>query len=107
MCNICNDLPRLNSFILDQRCAIDEFKCEHSKKCISLSKVCDAKIDCDLREDEPMSCNINECKDHNGHCSQICTDKRIGYECSCRKGYKLEKDGRTCEGMLSNCILFS
>ena len=85
--------------ISDQPCATDEFKCENSKKCISLSKVCDSKNDCGFREDEPKSCNINECKDHNGNCSQICTDKNVGYECSCRDGYKLDKDGRTCEGM--------
>ena len=81
-----------------EQCAENEFRCVHSKRCIPESKVCDANDDCELKEDEPMSCNINECLDNNGHCSQLCVDKKIGYECQCRKGYELEADGRTCQG---------
>ena len=41
---------------------------------------------------------INECKKDNGNCSQICHDTETSYYCSCKRGFKLLIDSKTCEG---------
>ena len=43
---------------------------------------------------------INECfgSSRPRICTQNCTDKKIGYECSCYHGYKLLNDSKTCVG---------
>ena len=35
---------------------------------------------------------------YNGHCQQVCTDRKVGFECSCHPGFKLADDQKTCEG---------
>ncbi|KAJ7378683.1 hypothetical protein OS493_021987 [Desmophyllum pertusum] len=78
-------------------CKDDEFRCGDSTQCIPNSKVCDAVVDCHDKKDEPMSCGIDECIDHNGHCQQFCNDTKTGYFCSCRQGYEIDKeDPRVC-----------
>ena len=41
---------------------------------------------------------INECAKDNGNCSQICHDTETSYHCSCKHGYKMLNDSKTCEG---------
>ncbi len=41
---------------------------------------------------------VNECLENTSGCSQICTDMKIGFKCSCYRGFKLNGDGRTCDG---------
>jgi len=74
------------------------FQCDNGN-CIDLSKVCDNRDDCGDWSDEPRNgmCTVDECRDNNGGCSQLCQDLPIGHICSCNEGYKLEADGHTCE----------
>ncbi|XP_039277225.1 low-density lipoprotein receptor isoform X4 [Nilaparvata lugens] len=82
-----------------QRPACDphtEFDCGNNM-CIAMEQVCDRKEDCPQGEDEPGDkCGVNECLDHNGHCSQLCVDTPAGHYCDCHPGYKLV-DNRTCD----------
>ena len=48
-----------------------------------------------------MNADINECeKDADNECysSDLCTNNRGGYTCTCPAGLKLKADGVTCEG---------
>lgn len=51
--------------------------------------------------------DIDECSDGTSHCQQDCTNTVGSYICSCRDGYKLEFDGKTCDGnyLLKTCTL--
>ena len=42
--------------------------------------------------------DINECFDSIDGCSQICTNSKGSYECSCSDGYILDADGKNCLG---------
>lgn len=42
--------------------------------------------------------DIDECRISNGSCDQICRNTVGSFECSCRKGYKLLTNERTCQG---------
>ena len=41
---------------------------------------------------------VDECHHRNGGCAQICHDTPTSYFCSCRHGYKINPDQRTCDG---------
>ncbi len=43
--------------------------------------------------------DINECSANNGGCSHNCTDTQGSFQCSCRVGYQLTSDTKTCIGM--------
>lgn len=51
----------------------------------------------DLWEDKCI--DINECLIFNGGCAQTCNNTDGGYTCSCRAGFKLNADGKTCSGV--------
>ena len=42
--------------------------------------------------------DINECSEGTAGCAHICTNTIGSYVCSCDQGYRLESDGRTCNG---------
>ncbi|RDD47933.1 Low-density lipoprotein receptor-related protein 4 [Trichoplax sp. H2] len=77
-------------------CNSSQFTCHTNKSCISMKLVCNGKFDCEDKSDEPATCNINECSEYNGHCSQNCVNTKVGYYCACNPGYTLDTDGRTC-----------
>lgn len=41
--------------------------------------------------------DMNECEDNNGDCEHHCINEVGGYRCTCRTGFKLRGDNRTCE----------
>ena len=43
--------------------------------------------------------DIDECLVSNGGCTQHCLNHEGSYECSCRDGFELISDGRTCDDM--------
>ena len=56
----------------------------------------------------------NPCQINNGGCSQNCINAPLGFYCSCRKGYQLNSDRKTCKGILmhacacqTQCLCFS
>ena len=42
--------------------------------------------------------DVDECAQNTDGCEQMCTDTAGSYQCSCRDGYRLGRDGRRCEG---------
>ncbi|RXM28137.1 Low-density lipoprotein receptor-related protein 2 [Acipenser ruthenus] len=80
----------------DRRHNCDQFKCDNGN-CIENVKVCDRSDDCSDNSDE-KGCGINECTDPTMHrCDQDCTNTITSFFCSCRPGYRLMSDNRTCD----------
>ena len=42
--------------------------------------------------------DINECADGTNGCTQNCTNTVGSFQCSCKDGYMLLQDKRTCNG---------
>ncbi|XP_031551867.1 mucin-like protein isoform X2 [Actinia tenebrosa] len=50
--------------------------------------------------------DIDECDHNNGDCEQLCLNKPGSYECSCKIGYQLNADKKTCQD-IDECVLAS
>ena len=45
-----------------------------------------------------QSTDIDECTENSDGCEHQCTDTDGSFECSCRDGFRLGSDGRSCDG---------
>ncbi|KAG8559732.1 hypothetical protein GDO81_017431 [Engystomops pustulosus] len=77
-------------------CAPNFFKCDNGH-CIEAVKLCNRIDDCSDNSDE-KGCGINECNDPSiSGCDHNCTDTQTSFFCSCRAGYRLMSDKKTCD----------
>nr|CAB3263504.1 low-density lipoprotein receptor-related protein 4 [Phallusia mammillata] len=86
-------------------CESGQYRCL-SGDCIAISKVCNKKPDCpDGSDERPVhSCNgsiilgsnFTSCEDRNGGCEHRCKETPHGSLCTCRKGFQIAPDMRTC-----------
>ncbi|XP_064604958.1 very low-density lipoprotein receptor-like isoform X2 [Liolophura sinensis] len=79
--------------------------CAHT--CINLLKTvkCECNHGFELGKDGRSCEDINECEIH-GVCSQICTNKKGHYTCSCQEGYALE-NGSFCKAIERPSLIFT
>lgn len=84
-----------------QFCSPKNFHRCNNGVCVPLRLLCNGQNDCGDLSDEEL-CNVNEC--NQGLCAHICTDKPVGYECTCYKGYRVSsKDRHLCED-IDDCV---
>ncbi|KAK8777062.1 hypothetical protein V5799_029593 [Amblyomma americanum] len=76
-------------------CWSDQFQCG-SHECIAWSSVCDGRTDCADFSDEGSHCE-HHCATANGGCAHICRESPSGPLCSCRPGYRLNSDRKSCD----------
>lgn len=71
--------------------------CELNSNGINCTGICAAHLWCIIT----ISTDNDECSIDNGGCSQTCTNLHCTegrFSCSCRDGYRLHSDNKTCVG---------
>ncbi|XP_067141982.1 low-density lipoprotein receptor-related protein 4-like isoform X1 [Centruroides vittatus] len=80
-------------------CKPNHFRCQDGT-CIDENLVCDGEFHCSDGYDEYPNVTCPDlgsaCGSENLMCQQICQSTSLGDRCSCREGYKLLSDRRSC-----------
>ena len=50
--------------------------------------------------------DVNECEEGISGCQHMCKNTVGSYYCDCYSGYHLKDDGHSCEGKLSDQVLY-
>ncbi|KAF2365201.1 EGF-like calcium-binding domain [Trinorchestia longiramus] len=82
-------------------CARGEFDCG-SRVCISAHLVCDQVQHCSNGADEGRLC-VESCMYNNGGCAHSCHSGARSSRCSCRRGYRLARDQKSCQDV-NECL---
>ncbi|XP_022111824.1 prolow-density lipoprotein receptor-related protein 1-like [Acanthaster planci] len=81
-------------------CQPEQFKCRNGG-CVPNYKLCDLVNDCGDFSDETDCVRESNCADSGHVCEHTCNDRQqgtgSGIYCSCREGYRLQANGRSCE----------
>ncbi|VDO46409.1 unnamed protein product, partial [Brugia timori] len=84
--------------------------CKSGYQLISDDKSCSGKLFANINNNFSfqliiiiLQFNIDECTDNNGGCKQLCINLPGSYQCSCKTGFLLIYDGKTCED-INECI---
>ncbi|KRX38253.1 Prolow-density lipoprotein receptor-related protein 1 [Trichinella murrelli] len=92
----CEDGSDESFCVEKQHCVEPNFAClNDSSTCLPLWKLCNRVDDCADGSDEGGMCSDNQCL-HGNLCDQLCYDSPYGFVCSCRDGYFLQPDKKTC-----------
>ncbi|XP_055528067.1 prolow-density lipoprotein receptor-related protein 1 [Wyeomyia smithii] len=78
------------------------FRCE-SGACIVSGLLCNGENDCGDWSDE-KSCRINECEQMPTLCAHNCEDREVGYECTCRPGFKVNVNNKHLCDSIDECM---
>ncbi|XP_038049226.1 prolow-density lipoprotein receptor-related protein 1-like [Patiria miniata] len=77
-------------------CQSDEFKCRNGR-CVPYHRFCDLVNDCGDLSDEVACIKGGNCSVGIHGCEHHCNDRQgTSYYCSCRDGYQLQDNGRSC-----------
>ncbi|XP_065058058.1 signal peptide, CUB and EGF-like domain-containing protein 2 [Rhopilema esculentum] len=105
----CNDGYELKS---------DGKNCTNINECATKSDLCDDQTtncidldgtyECDckrgFKRSTRFSCeDINECREGGNNCNHLCVNIIGGFRCKCYNGYRLDRDGHTCND-INECV---
>lgn len=54
----------------------------------------------------PVHVDVDECLNETSGCSHLCQNTKGSFYCSCRPGYSLASDERSCDGRLFKLLAF-
>lgn len=89
----CNGWTRVDNQQPECITPICNIKCQNGGKCVK-PDTCECKKG---YSGDYCQLDTDECKDAaKNNCEQVCINTAGGFKCSCRRGYSLNSDGRTC-----------